>query len=193
MGWGGARPNSGPKLKPAKALANIAKFMKSAELIYGKKKAFHPLEFGYREMLNEANPLGLRLRVMKTLLPYFAPRQLSVDITSQEDRTLTVRYESFPRPPELDASPLTLGASVDLHNDMKVDEPSTLGTVGGLGYDVDLKALQIAKQDTIGDPADIDPDELIIKDDEDKQADPNLYPQQHWRSNGSRGNSNGKY
>jgi hypothetical protein len=112
--WGGARPDSGRKPGIGKAKSNIEKFLAAAEKKFGVERAYHPIQFAYFEMLNENNPLVLRLRIAKSLFPYFAPRLVSLDVNSEEDKHLTIEIKEFKRPEAIEQQQAIAAQVIDV-------------------------------------------------------------------------------
>jgi len=94
-GWGGKRVKAGRPYSGAKT-DTIAKLLRkrAAEDPEGKLTEL-PLDFLIRVMRDNDQPIGLRVDCAKSAAPYVHAKLQSIDIHSEEDRTLKIEFLNF--------------------------------------------------------------------------------------------------
>jgi hypothetical protein len=110
-GWGGHRKGAGRKLNPLKSAKIAADLIERGKRILGDGNAPTPLDFLLQQLWDPQNSFDVRMDAAKAALPYCHPRLQSVDITSEEDRTVRIEFVEFTREAVLQA-PSAFSAAV---------------------------------------------------------------------------------
>jgi hypothetical protein len=94
-GWGGARPNTGPKANPYRTAKLSAAIIEKAKHNFGDSVRPNPLEYLLAVMWSETESPATRFEAAKAAAPFCHPKMMAVNVEAQEDNRLVIEFRDF--------------------------------------------------------------------------------------------------